>query len=122
MAQSSPEAIWNLNEKELLTLLESGCFTPKPKEIRFYAPSFAYYKTKYYCSSPTNFPTISVTGKACASNCKHCGGKLLETMHSAVSPEELYDLCVKLKQDGAQGCLISGGCLPNGSVPLDGFV
>jgi hypothetical protein len=31
-------------------------------------------------------------------------------------------LCSKLKQDGAVGCLVSGGCLPDGSVPLDGFV
>ncbi len=121
MIQPSAEAVWNLNEKELLKLLES-LMPLKQKEIHFYAPSFAYYKTKYYCSSPTNFPTISITGTICASKCKHCGGKLLETMHSAVSPQELFDLCVKLKQDGAQGCLVSGGCLPDGSVPLDGFV
>ena len=31
-------------------------------------------------------------------------------------------MCFKLKQDGAVGCLVSGGCLPDGSVPLDGFV
>ena len=31
-------------------------------------------------------------------------------------------MCSKLKRDGALGCLISGGCLPDGSVPLDGFV
>ena len=43
-------------------------------------------------------------------------------MHPALSPKELFDLCVKLKKGGAQGCLISGGCLPDGSVPLDGFV
>jgi len=47
---------------------------------------------------------------------------VLETMHPALSPQELFELCVKLKQDGAQGCLISGGCLPDGSVPLDEFV
>ena len=43
-------------------------------------------------------------------------------MHPALSPEELFELCTKLKQDGAKGCLVSGGCLPDGSVPLDGFV
>ena len=57
-----------------------------------------------------------------ALKCKHCGGKVLETMHPALSPKELFDLCTKLKQDGAEGCLVSGGCLPDGSVPLDGFV
>ena len=122
MPQLTPEAIWSLNEKELLTLLETGTFKPMHKEIRFYAPSFTYYKTKNYCSSTTDFPTISITGNACALNCKHCGGKVLETMHPAFSPEELFELGVKLKRNGAKGCLVSGGCLPDGSVPLDGFV
>ena len=27
-----------------------------------------------------------------------------------------------LKRQGAKGCLISGGCLPNGSVPLEPFI
>jgi uncharacterized radical SAM superfamily protein len=122
MAQLNPEVIWNLSEEDLLSLLEKNAFKPRGKEIRFYAPSFTYYKTKNYCSSTTDFPTISVTGNACALNCKHCGGKVLETMHPALSPEELFDLGVKLKQNGAKGCLVSGGCLPDGSVPLDGFV
>src|SRR5450756_385835 len=120
--RDSPEAIWNLNEKELLNLLETSTFKPRGNEIRFYAPSFTYYKTKHYSSSTTDFPTISVTGNACALNCKHCGGKVLETMHPALSPEELFELGLKLKQNGAVGCLISGGCLPDGYVPLDGFV
>jgi hypothetical protein len=122
MTQLKPETIWNLKEKELLTLLESGFLKPEHKEIRFYAPSFTYYKTKHYRSSSNNFPTISVTGASCGLNCRHCGGKVLETMYPALSPQELLDLCTKLKEDGAQGCLISGGCLPDGSVPLDGFV
>ena len=103
-------------------MLEKGFFTRQTKEIHFYAPSFSYYKTKHFCSSPSSFPTISVTGTGCALNCKHCGGKVLETMHPALSPKELVDLCSKLKREGAVGCLVSGGCLPDGSVPLDGFV
>ena len=122
MPQLSPKTIWNLNEKDFLNLLESGFLKPKHREIRFYAPSFTYYKTKHYISNPNSFPTISITGNSCALKCKHCGGKVLETMHSALSPQELFELCAKFKQDGAQGCLISGGCLPDGSVPLDGFV
>jgi uncharacterized radical SAM superfamily protein len=122
MAQLSPEAVWNSNEKEILRLLEQDFSMPKRKEIRFYVPSFTYYKTKYYCSSPSKFPTISVTGASCALNCKHCGRRVLETMHSAFLPEELFSLCLKLKQKGAQGCLVSGGCLPDGSVPLGDFV
>ncbi len=118
MSQLSPEEIWNLNEKDLLNLLETSAFKPRRPEIRFYAPSFTYYKTKYYCSSTTDFPTISVTGNSCALNCKHCGGKVLETMHPALSPQELIELGAKLKRNGAKGVLVSGGCLPDGSVPL----
>src|SRR3990172_208693 len=118
----SPEAIWNLNEKEVLNLLNSGTFKPRNQEIRFYAPSFTYYKTKHLCSSTKDFPTISVTGNTCALNCKHCGGRVLETMNPALSPDELFDLGTELKHNGAKGVLVSGGCLPDGSVPLDEFV
>jgi uncharacterized radical SAM superfamily protein len=43
-------------------------------------------------------------------------------MVPAVTPEQLVTLCRQLKQKGAIGCLISGGCLPDGSVPLDRFI
>jgi uncharacterized radical SAM superfamily protein len=122
MPPLSPETIWNLTEKELLNLFDSGTIKPRSQEIRFYAPSFTYYKTKNFCSSTTDFPTISVTGNNCVLKCKHCGGKVLETMHPALSPQELFDLGMKLKEKGAKGCLVSGGCLTDGSVPLDKFV
>jgi hypothetical protein len=122
MAQLSPETVWHTTEKELLGLLNSGALVTKPKKAHFYAPSFIYYKTSYYCSSPTRFPTVSVTGTACALNCKHCGGKILQTMHPANTPEKLFELGAELKQHGALGCLVSGGCLPDGSVPLKQFI
>jgi lipoyl synthase len=122
MQHPTPETIWSLNEVELRSLLDSEILKPIQNTIRFYAPSFTYYKTKHYCSSTNAFPTISVTGNACALNCKHCGGKVLETMHPAMTPEKLFELGLKLKKNGAKGCLISGGCLPDGSVPLDDFV
>jgi uncharacterized radical SAM superfamily protein len=122
MAQLSPETVWHTNEKELLSLLAASTLVPKPKKIRFYAPSFMYYKTSHYCSKPNQFPTISVTGKDCALNCKHCSGKVLETMHPAKTPEKLFELGSKLKQNGALGCLVSGGCLPDGSIPLKQFI
>jgi uncharacterized radical SAM superfamily protein len=43
-------------------------------------------------------------------------------MYPAKTPEELYNLCARLKGEGALGCLISGGCLPDGSVPIDKFI
>ncbi|NIP66522.1 radical SAM protein [Candidatus Bathyarchaeota archaeon] len=91
------------------------------RQIRFYAPSFAFYKTRYFSSSPATFPSISVTGSSCALRCKHCGSKVLETMLSAATPRELVEICRELKSQGCTGCLISGGCLSDGSVPLDRF-
>jgi len=111
-----------MQDNQVQTLLESGTLRPKSKAIRFYAPSFTYYKTRHYCSSTTDFPTISITGNSCSLNCKHCGGKVLETMHPAITPQTLFELGVKLKQNGAKGVLISGGCLSDGSVPIDKFI
>ncbi len=81
-----------------------------------------YYNTRYFRSSPNDFPTVSLTGAGCALKCKHCEGKLLETMHAATTPRKLYSICSHLKSQGALGCLISGGCLPDGSVPLKPFI
>jgi len=122
MAQLSPETVWNTTTQELLNLLDTDTLTPKPKKTSFYAPSFMHYRTSRYCSKPNQFPTVSVTGKGCAVNCKHCGGKILETMYPAKTPEALFEFCSKLKRNGALGCLVSGGCLPNGSVPLTQFI
>ena len=121
MAQPSPNSIWNATEQELLTLIDSGALIAKQKKIRFYAPSFTHYKTSQFCSSTTEFPTISITGNTCTLRCKHCEGKVLETMHAAATPQKLLQLCRELKAKGAKGCLVSGGCLPDGSVPLEEF-
>jgi hypothetical protein len=77
MRQLLPETVWNMDNKKLLDLLNSSyLFESRPKEMHFYAPSFMYYGTSYYHSSPTDFPTISITGRSCALKCKHCGGKV----------------------------------------------
>ncbi|MEM2420033.1 MAG: radical SAM protein [Candidatus Bathyarchaeia archaeon] len=115
------EATWRMSDEDLTRFLDANLEGSPSRKICFYAPSFMYYRTGYFCSSARSFPTISVTGKGCALKCKHCGGKVLETMYPATTPEELYSLCGKLKAEGALGCLISGGCLPDGSVPLDRF-
>jgi uncharacterized radical SAM superfamily protein len=122
MAQPSPETVWNATEKKLLSLLDSGSLVANPKKVTFYAPSFAHYKTRNYSAFQTLFPTLSVTGNACALNCKHCGAKVLKTMQPATSPEKLFEAAQKLKTQGAAGCLVSGGCTPKGSVPLQEFI
>jgi uncharacterized radical SAM superfamily protein len=122
MTNLDAETIWRMPKKELVSLIENGAFPNRAGKIRFYAPSFVYYKNKYFRSPHDAFPSISITGSSCALKCKHCNGKVLGTMVPALTPEGLFDLCKKLKKNGAVGCLISGGCLPDGSVPLGNFV
>ena len=117
-----PQEIMLMSKDELHNYIETKLSPKRPRKIRFYAPSFIYYKSNYYCSSPTAFPSISITGSSCALKCKHCGGKVLNTMFPAPTPEKLVDICANLKSRGALGCLISGGCLPDGSVPLLKFM
>jgi len=117
-----PQEVMKMSKDELLDYIEAELLPKRPRKIRFYAPSFMYYKSNHYCSSPAAFPSISVTGSSCALKCKHCGGKVLNTMFPALTPVKLVDTCVSLKGRGALGCLISGGCLPNGSVPLHKFM
>lgn len=92
------------------------------RRIRFYVPSFTRYKNAYFHSSAVAFPSISITGNACALKCEHCGGKVLETMIPATAPERLFEVCRSLKDKGCSGCLVSGGCLPDGSLPLERFL
>jgi len=122
MTNMDIETVWRMPKKEIVSMIKRGQFTKNSDKIRFYAPSFINYKTGYFCSSPTAFPSISITGSSCSLKCKHCHGKVLNTMFPALTPKELFNLCVKLKNEGAIGCLISGGCLPDGSVPLNEFV
>lgn len=92
------------------------------KKIYFYAPGFIYYYNKYFKSSSLSFPSISITGSYCSLKCDHCGGRILKTMIPARTPDKLIEICADLKERGATGCLISGGCLPNGSVPVLRFI
>ena len=116
------ETVWRMSEKQLLNFIKGELLPNRPKEIHFYAPSFMYFKSAVFCSSPAAFPSISVTGGFCALKCKHCGGKVLNTMTPALTPKQFIQICTEIKEKGGIGCLISGGCLPNGSVPLGKFV
>ena len=122
MSHFDAETVWQMPKKELASLIKRGAFPNLTGKIHFYAPSFVYYKNKYFHSSHESFPSISITGSSCALKCQHCNGKVLDTMISAPSPDELFNICTKLKENGATGCLISGGCLPDGSVPLNSFI
>lgn len=121
MTNLTPEDLWQMPKKKFISLIESGEFCNKTKEIHFYAPSFVNYKNRFFRSSLNTFPSISVTGSSCELNCKHCNKKVLNTMTPALTPDDFFEFCQKLKIKGAQGCLISGGCNTDGSVPLTNF-
>lgn len=70
----------------------------------------------------SHFPAISITGKECQLHCLHCGGRFLNQMKSITSPSELRSFCHDLFQNKGIGCLISGGCDSQGSVPLTPFI
>jgi uncharacterized radical SAM superfamily protein len=118
----TPEKTWKLTQKELLELLNKKLEFIKPRRIHFYTPTFTRHGIVQKNSTTDVFPTISITANNCSLQCKHCQNRLLETMYPANTPQSLYKLCTQLKHEGAQGCLISGGCLPDGSLPLKEFI
>lgn len=69
-----------------------------------------------------SFPALSVTGQACALNCKHCARNYLKGMTPATSPAALLDIADGLARRGAKGFLLSGGSDPSGKVDLSRFI
>lgn len=57
-----------------------------------------------------SFPSVSITGDSCLLDCIHCNKVYLSHMQSANRPEKFVDLCRELKEKGAKGILVSGGC------------
>ncbi len=78
-------------------------------------------KINFFITSST-FPSISVTGKSCALMCRHCGGKLLDSLIPAPTCKELETRALFLHRRGAQGILLTGGCDKHGKVPIMNFI
>jgi len=114
---ATPDEIENLLDKA-----RAVSWNTLGKKIYFYAPTFLPYTSTNSSRTPSLFPSISVTGNTCSLKCAHCNGKMLETMIPVGSAKGLIELCQRIKKDGGVGCLISGGCRPDGSVPLENFV
>ncbi|MCK4952960.1 radical SAM protein [Candidatus Bathyarchaeota archaeon] len=91
--------------------------------IYFSVPGMVHFDTSFCTAThPNRFPSISVTGEKCHLNCEHCGRKILKNMIPATTPKKLLELCAKIKKEGGKGCLISGGSLKDGTVPLKNFI
>lgn len=69
-----------------------------------------------------SFPAVSVTGRSCSLNCKHCSRKYLEGMIPATTSEELLEVARALAERGAKGFLLSGGVDSEGRVPISEFL
>lgn len=68
-----------------------------------------------------SFPAISITGRACSLDCKHCGRKYLEGMIPATTPDSLLEIAEALARRGANGFLLSGGADTTGRVRLSDY-
>jgi len=68
------------------------------------------------------FPAISITGDDCALECEHCNKKYLKGMNKILNKEDLERFLFTHFKKGGVGALISGGCEPDGSVPLLEFL
>jgi hypothetical protein len=86
--------------------------------IHFYAPGLKGYRTSEYSAQDAGaFVSVSVTGAACALQCEHCHGRVLEGM-AAVDGKGLFELAAEAAGRGARGLLVSGGSDRRGRVPL----
>ncbi len=88
--------------------------------FEFYAPGLKSWQTTEWApKNPRRFLPVSVTGSACALSCDHCQTKVLQGMISVRMGENLYDVAAKLKANGSEGLLVSGGSTKGGGVPLE---
>ncbi len=90
-----------------------------PDVMDFYAPGLKRWQTpEWVPANPRRFLPVSVTGSACALSCDHCQAKVLDGMISVRAGEDLFALASRLKAEGSEGLLVSGGSTRSGSVPL----
>ena len=68
------------------------------------------------------YPAISITGPACGLGCDHCSGEILKSMPAAQTPGELVDVCLRLRDAGVEGFLITGGSDARGRLPWGRFL
>lgn len=116
--------IQRLKEVELSELLDKAWevrqknFLP---ELNVSAPGLKRYNVEHFSNTTGKFINVSVTGSECSLHCDHCNAKLLESMTSAVTPEKLLKIGKKIKAQGGEGMLLSGGADVTGRVPFDDY-
>jgi len=90
--------------------------------VHFFAPGLKHYDVEgFNAEGSCGLAAVSVTGVNCALNCKHCGKSILRAMAPTPTPDALLAEAKRAAAKGAPGLLVSGGSLPDGSVPLEPF-
>jgi len=105
---SDYEKLLKLDNRELEPILNLAYKVKKRKFgnlIKIYIPD-------------KRFPAISITGSECSLHCEHCNKKYIDGMKPIVNNSELKSYLLELYKKDGIGVLLSGGCLPDGSVPL----
>lgn len=88
-------------------------------DIQFYAPGLKRWQSSEWTPKRANrFLPVSVTGSACALQCDHCKTKVLEGMVTLGTERDLFATAQRLKAQGTDGMLVSGGSQRHGGVPL----
>ena len=91
--------------------------------VHFFAPGLKHYDVEGFdAEGSCGLAAVSVTGAGCALNCKHCGKSILRFMAPTPTPDALLAEARRATAKGAPGLLVSGGSLPDGSVPLEPFL
>ncbi|MFN3286057.1 MAG: radical SAM protein [bacterium] len=90
-----------------------------PPVMEFYAPGLKRWETsEWKPTHPRRFLPVSVTGRSCALQCDHCKAKVLDGMLALPPSQSLFELARRLRAEGTEGLLVSGGSTRTGGVPL----
>ncbi|MEK6749017.1 MAG: radical SAM protein [Pseudomonadota bacterium] len=84
--------------------------THSNRPIQFHTPTFKHFHTAEIAACNKHaWPAISITGGRCKLQCDHCKAKILEPMHAAPTPADLWRVVNEQIAHGAQGMLLTGG-------------
>lgn len=100
-----------------------AAFDTRP--FRASTPSFRHFESEELgaCRLSGAFPAFSITGGACALNCKHCRAEILKPMLAA-GPPDTFEARIRgmIARQGLSGFLMSGGSNLRNEVPFDRYL
>jgi lipoyl synthase len=92
------------------------------RSITFAAPWIKKYETDdFKPSGEPRFVAVSLNGDTCHLQCDHCQTRMLKALHHVDSPEGFRTLASRLAGRGCRGMLLTGGCRPDGTIPLETY-